>query len=212
MSNIAQQKISNTIEELFHDSRNDKLKMMKGAAKSIFRPMRPTDFEEAYLSISSEQGEHLQNLIIDKGIKNVVEFGTSFGISTLFLAKGILETGGNIITTELLESKAKKAIENFKKANIEHLIEVRIGDAMKTLKGHTKKIDLLLLDGWKDLYLPLFNMLTPNFHSSTLIYVDNANMNDSRLFLETIASTEKFDFTSMFGGTVVLVELKSSPS
>ncbi len=90
--------------------------MTKGMAKSIFRPMRPSDFEEAYLSISQDQGEELSRIIKERKFKNIVEFGTSFGISTIYLAQGAMETGGHIITTELIESKAIKAIENFKPA------------------------------------------------------------------------------------------------
>jgi len=207
--NIAQQnKVTTTIKELYNDSRRDKLKMIKGAAKSIFRPIQPSDFEEVYLSISSAQGAHLTKLILKHQLKHIVEFGTSFGISTLFLAQGVMETGGNIITTELLESKAKKAIVNFKNAGVDELIEVRIGDAMKTLKNHDQAIDLLMLDGWKDLYLPLFRMLEPNFHAGTFIYVDNANMADSRTFLSIIATNPKYQLQSMFGGSVVLITLK----
>ena len=136
-----------------------------------------------------------------------MEFGTSFGISTLFLAKAVLETKGNIITTELLESKAKKAIENFEKAGVEHLIEVRIGDALETLKNHNIAVDFLLLDGWKDLYLPLFQMLESNFHSNTVIYVDNADMSGSKEFLSSI-STEKYQIDSKFNGKVALIKIK----
>ena len=208
MNTVKQSKVTTTLTELFNDSRKDKFKMIKGAAKSIFRPIQPTDFEEVYLSISNDQGVQLKKLIIEKNLKNIVEFGTSFGISTLFLAQGVMETGGHIITTELLESKAKKAIENFKKADVDNLIEVRIGDAMETLKNHEKHVDLLLLDGWKDLYLPLFRMLEPNFHVGTIIYVDNANFSESKNFLNTIALDNKYKFESMFGGSVVMVSLK----
>ncbi len=210
MNTIQQNKVAKTLNELFIDSRSDKFKMIKGAAKSIFRPMQPADFEEVYLSISNEQGEHLKKLIQKNKLKNIVEFGTSFGISTLFLAQGVIETGGHIITTELLESKGKKAIENFIKAGVNDWVEVRIGDAMETLKNHNQSIDLLLLDGWKDLYLPLFKMLEPNFHSETFIYVDNANMSDSRAFLKTISKNKKYQFESMFGGTVVLITINKS--
>lgn len=205
MSVAVQNKVKETLKELFHDSRNDKLKMIKGAARSLFRPMQPSDFEEAYLSISKEQGEHLSELIVSHGIKNIVEFGTSFGISTLYLAQGVLKTGGQIVTTELLKSKAEKAIANFERAGVNEVIELRIGDAMKTLKGYQQPIDLLLLDGWKNLYLPLFRMLEPGFHSGTIIYVDNANMSDSQAFLRAIASNNKYNFESMFGGSVVLI-------
>ena len=207
MNTAKQNKITSTINELFNDSKRDKFKMIKGAAKSIFRPIQPSDFEEVYLSISSSQGVHLKKLILKHKLRNIVEFGTSFGISTLFMAQGALETGGKIITTELLESKAKKATENFKKAGVSDLIEVKVGDALDTLKNHDEPIDLLFLDGWKDLYLPLFRMLEPNFHAKTFIYVDNANMADTRVFLKTIASSNKYHLEPMFGGSVVLMSV-----
>ncbi len=203
-----QKKIESTLNELFKDSKYDMLKMMKGAAKSAFRPMQPLDFKDVYLSISKEQGEDLKRLIKEKNIKNIVEFGTSFGISTLFLAQGVMETAGRIITTELIESKAQKAIENFKKAGVNDLIEVRIGDALETLKNHTEPIDLLLLDGWKDLYLPLFQLLEPNFHADTFIYVDNADMEDSKAFLNRVRQNTSYQLQSKWGGKVVLISIK----
>ena len=147
-------------------------------------------------------------LIIKNNFKHIIEFGTSFGISTLFLVQGILETKGHIITTELLASKAKKAIENFKKASVNNLIEVRIGNAMETLKNHNTSIDLLFLDGWKDLYLPLFKMLESNFHNNTIIYVDNADMAESKAFLKTIAKDESYILQPQFSGKVVLITKK----
>ena len=205
MQNI---QIEDTITDLYKDSKNDYLKMMKGVAKSVFRPIQPSDFKDVYLSISKEQGEGLVNLIQEKNIKNVVEFGTSFGISTLFLAKGVKETGGSIITTELIESKARKAIENFKSAGVNQLIDLKIGDAIVTLKDHNTPIDLLLLDGWKDLYLPLFQMLESNFHSNTLVYVDNADMAESRAFLSIVSQNSKYQLQYKYGGKVVIISLK----
>ncbi|RMA64786.1 O-methyltransferase [Ulvibacter antarcticus] len=209
MMNTEEQKVETILNELYLDSKYDFIKMVKGAAKSIFSPMQPLDFKDAYLSISKVQGVDLVQLIKETNSKNIVEFGTSFGISTLFLSQGILETGGNIITTELIESKAIKAIENFKKAGVSSLIDVRIGDAMETLKNHDEPIDLLLLDGWKDLYLPLFQMLEPNFHAKTVIYVDNADMADSRKFLKTVERNNTYKLRSKFGNKVVLISLNN---
>ena len=210
MNSVKQNKVTTTLTELFNDSRNDKFKMIKGAVRSVFRPMQPSDFEEAYLSISEEQGLYLKEFIIKQNLKHIVEFGTSFGISTLFLAQGVIETGGHISTTELLESKAKKAVENFKKAGVDHLIDVKVGNAMETLKNHDQPIDLLLLDGWKDLYHPLFRMLEPNFHKGTFIYVDNANFSESKIFLNTIAVENKYHIKYMFGGSVALISIKTT--
>ena len=203
-----QKQIELTLNELYKDSKYDVLKMVKGAAKSVFRPMQPLDFKEAYLSISKEQGEGLKQLIKKNNIKNIIEFGTSFGISTLFLAQGAMETEGHIITTELIESKALKAIDNFKKAGVNVLIEVRIGDAMETLKNHNEPFDLLLLDGWKDLYLPLFQMLESNFHADTFIYVDNADMAEVQAFLKTVSHSSRYQLQTLFAGKSVLITLK----
>ncbi len=197
-----------TIDQLFNDAKSDRLKIIKGLAKSIIRPMKPIDFKDVYLSISREQGLDLVQLIKENNLKKVVEFGTSFGISTLFLAQGVKQTGGAIITTELIESKALKAMENFEEAGVSDLIEVRIGDAMETLKNHTEPIDLLVLDGWKDLYLPLFKMLEPNFKVGTLVYVDNAEMADTQEFLKTISQNKKYHLQPKVGGKVVLIHTK----
>lgn len=201
-----QDRIDHTLAYLFNDSKFDMVKAMKAFVKSAFSP-KPASFKDVYLSISKEQGEGLKRMIKDKNIKNIVEFGTSFGISTLFLAQGVLETKGQIITTELIASKAQKAIENFKKAGVNDLIEVRVGDAMETLKGHKDSIDLLLLDGWKDLYLPLFQMLESNFHKQTIIYVDNADMAGVQDFLQTVARDTRYHLQPKFGGKVVLITL-----
>lgn len=208
MNIIEEQKIEIILNQLFIDSKKDYFKMIKGVTKGIFRPFEPVDFKDVYLSISKEQGEGLVELIKRNKIRNIVEFGTSFGISTIYLAKGVIETRGNIITTELIESKAKKAIQNFKNAGVNDFIEVRIGDALDTLKNYNESIDMLLLDGWKDLYLPLFQMLAPNFHSNTVIYVDNADMSETRSFLKKVSENDKYEFQNKYNGKVVLITLK----
>ncbi|WP_299900955.1 class I SAM-dependent methyltransferase [uncultured Aquimarina sp.] len=203
--NMNKEKANSVINELFLDSRGDFFKMIKAVSKGVIRPLQPEDFKDLYLSISKEQGEDLTQLIIKNNYKNIVEFGTSFGISTLYLALGAMETDGSIITTELIESKAQKAITTFKKAEVDHLINVKIGDAMKTLKDHETPIDLLVLDGWKDLYLPLFRMLAPNFHKDTLVYVDNADMKETQHFLDVISQNPTYHLQPMYNGKVYLI-------
>ena len=55
--------LDQTIEQLFEDSKYDHLRMMKGMAKTIFRPLTPADFKDVYLSISKDQGMALYHLI-----------------------------------------------------------------------------------------------------------------------------------------------------
>jgi predicted O-methyltransferase YrrM len=162
--------------DLHDDAKKDFMRVGKGIVKSVFRPLKPIDFEQAYLPISKDQGFALQELVIENNCKNIIEFGTSFGISTIYLADAVRKTGGKVITTEILGSKAQRAIRNIDDAGLSDYVEVKIGDAMKSLKDHKAPVDFLFLDGWKDLYLPLFQMLEPYFHSRTLIYADNMDM------------------------------------
>lgn len=208
MSTTQPNLIQNTLQELFQDAKTDKLKMMKGVANRIFGPLKPSHFKDVYLSISKEQGDELIDIIRKNSYKNIVEFGTSFGISTLYLAEGVRHTEGQVITTELLESKALRAAANFKKAGVSELIEIRTGDAMSTLKNHEQSIDLLLLDGWKDLYLPLFRMLEKNFNKNALVYVDNADMSETRSFLQEVRQDEKYHIEHRHGGKVAFITLK----
>ena len=198
-------KIENTLRVLHKDAQKDYLRIGKGVVKSIFRPMQPADFEHAYLPISKEQGTALRQLIVANRCKNVVEFGTSFGISTIYLADAACQTGGKVITTELLKSKAQRAAQNIQEADLTDYVEIRVGDAMLTLKGYNEPIDFLFLDGWKDLYLPLFQMLEPNFHQGTLIYADNMDMAGTQQYANYVWH-KKQDYTSQLldGGKAML--------
>ena len=153
--------------------------------------MQPSDFENAYLPITKEQGENIKELIIENDCKNIVEFGTSFGISTIYMAEAARQTGGKVISSELIESKAVKALNNITEAGLNDFVEIRIGDAMETLRGLSAPIDFLFLDGWKDLYLPLFQMLEPLLHSGTLIYADNMDMNGTQDYANYLSEKQK---------------------
>jgi len=186
MNTIQINKIENKLNFLHADAQKDFLRMSKGIVKSVFRPMQPTDFANVYLPISKSQGVALRKLIVENNCKQVVEFGASFGISTIYFADAVRQTSGKVITTELLESKAQRAMQNVADAGLTDFVEMRAGDAMQTLKGHTTPIDFLFLDGWKDLYLPLFQMLEPLFHSKTLIYADNMDMAGTKFYAEYV--------------------------
>jgi len=183
--------VRSVISMLFKDAKLDPIRAAKGMAKTIFRPIEPKDLENVYLPVSQEQGDFFYKTIIENDLKSIVEFGTSFGISTLFLAAAAKQTGGKVITTELLSNKAQTAQKNFEKAGLENFIELREGDAIQTLKELNQPIDFLMLDGWKNLYLPLFKQLEPLFHKGTIVYADNVDMTDTQPFLEYVYSQKE---------------------
>ena len=202
-------KIEHKLGALHNDAKNDFMCIGKGMVKSIFRPMQPIDFENAYLPISRAQGQDIRTLIIENNSKTIIEFGTSFGISTIYLADAARQTSGKVITTELLENKAYKATQNIKDAGLSNYVDVRIGDAMETLKAYTKPIDFLFLDGWKDLYLPLFKMLEPHFHKNTLIYADNMDMGGTQNYADyVLGKSNTYTTESIHNGKAFLSKIK----
>ena len=131
--------------------------------------------EDAHLAISEEAGRCLYLLLRSGGAKRVLEFGTSFGISTLYLAAALRDNGGGkVVTCEFLPSKAEAARKNLEEAGLIDLVEIRVGDALETLKdGVGGTIDALLLDGAKQLYHPILKLVEPWLRPGTLIAADN---------------------------------------
>jgi predicted O-methyltransferase YrrM len=130
---------------------------------------------DVYMPVSPEVGRLLYILARSRNPGTIVEFGTSYGISGIHLAAALRDAGrGRLVTTELDAVKAEQARENFRAAGLADLIEIRVGDAFETLAaGLEDGIDLLLLDGWKPLYLPMLKFLEPRLARGALIVADD---------------------------------------
>jgi len=128
---------------------------------------------DVYLSIEPAMGVFLNLSTNICGAKTIVEFGSSFGISTIYLAAAAKDMGGKVIGSEMEQSKAEKAIANIEEAGLSEHAEIRVGDAMETLKNIEGPVDLLFLDGWKDLYLPVAKMMQPKLRTGSLLLADN---------------------------------------
>jgi predicted O-methyltransferase YrrM len=136
--------------------------------------MTPVAMKECYIPVSREQGELLYLTARAIGARRVVEFGTSFGISTVYLAAAVQDNGGGlVIGSEIEPLKHRKAVANLAEAVLGEVSEIRLGDALETLRDLSEPIDLVLLDGWKDLYLPVLELLTPRLRPGGVVFADN---------------------------------------
>ncbi|MGI9385677.1 MAG: O-methyltransferase [Methyloligellaceae bacterium] len=126
-----------------------------------------------YLAVAPDMGRFLYLTARTSEAQRIVEFGTSFGISTIYFAAAATATGGQVIGSELEPSKADRARANLEEAGLAAPVEIRVGDAMETLADVPAPIDLLFLDGWKDLYLPVLQMLEPKLAPGSLVLADN---------------------------------------
>jgi len=111
------------------------------------------------------------------GARDIVEFGTSFGISTLHLAAGLRDNGGGrLITSEFEPSKVARARDHLTAGGLIDLVEIREGDALRTLSLNLPDtIDLVLLDGAKALYPDILSLVESRLRPGALIVADNAD-------------------------------------
>jgi predicted O-methyltransferase YrrM len=143
-----------------------------------------TDYREMYermkdfhLAVSRDTATLLYMLARSTQAGSIVEFGTSFGISTLHLAAALRDNGGGrIIRTEFETSKIARTQANIDAAGLSDLVEIRAGDALQTLASNLPDhIDLVLLDGAKPLYPQVLALLEPRLRQGALIAADNAD-------------------------------------
>ena len=108
-----------------------------------------TDYAELYgrmknlpLAVSRETGALLYMLARSSGARTIVEFGTSFGISTLHLAAALRDNGGGrLITSEFEPSKAARARDNLTAGGVIDLVEIREGDALADAQRRSSRND-----------------------------------------------------------------------
>ena len=133
--------------------------------------------KDLWLPVSRETGTLLYLLARSTGARNIVEFGTSFGISTLHLAAALRDNGGGrLISSEFEPSKVARAREHLVEGGLADLVEIREGDALKTLATDLPvAIDLLLLDGAKALYGDILALVENHLRPGALIVADNAD-------------------------------------
>lgn len=78
-----------------------------------------------------------------------------------------------MIGSEIEHGKHARALEHLEEAGVSAFVDVRLGDAMETLKEVPEPVDHVLMDGWKDLYLPLLELLTPRLRPGGVVMADN---------------------------------------
>jgi predicted O-methyltransferase YrrM len=156
------------------------------------------------LAISRETGALLYMLARSSSARTIVEFGASFGISTLHLAAALRDNGGGaLITSEFEPSKAVRARDNLTAGGLIDLVEIREGDALDTLSINLPEtIDLLLLDGAKALYPAVLSLVESRLRPGAFIVADNAD--DSPDYLARVRSPANGYLSTPFAEDVEL--------
>jgi predicted O-methyltransferase YrrM len=173
--------------------------------------------DEFLLPIGREVGWFLHSLILAKRPARVLELGTSYGYSTLFLADAVTQVGGTLITMELADYKQAAARRNIEKAGISAVVDFRLGDAVALIKADAGSFDLVLLDIWKDLYIPCLRALYPKLADEGIIAADNmieptVVREDARKYRAAVASMPDMQTMLLPIGSGIELSIKWSPA
>jgi len=148
---------------------------------------RADALSDFYLPVTPEAGRLLYALVRAARPSTIVEFGMSLGISAIHLASAVRDNGsGRIVTTELSGAKVAAAKKTFAETGLDDLITVLEGDALTTLADIDGPVEFVLLDGWKELYLPVIKLVEPRLSAGALIVADNTSMDDTRPYLDHV--------------------------
>jgi predicted O-methyltransferase YrrM len=176
--------IVNLLNRLFDESDASEPALQAVAQSDASRLLTSkTGYRELYgllkdvpIPVSRETGTLLYMLVRSSRAQSILEFGTSFGVSTIYLAAALRDNGGGrIITTEFESSKAARARENLREAGLLDLVEIREGDALETLaRDLPQTFDLVLLDGAKGLYADILDRVEACLRPGSLVLADDA--------------------------------------
>ena len=175
--------VQNVLERLhtLADSRDDTIiQQVRGneatwnTATSVQKAAMMSD---ALLPVSRDAGRFLYAVARSISARRIVEFGTSFGVSTIYFAAALRDNGGGIVIgSELAASKVAKANQHLAEAGLTQFVEVRPGDALQTLRDVGGSVDLLFLDGWKLMYPDVLKLLMPSLRQGAVVLADDVTL------------------------------------
>lgn len=192
--------------------------MLGEAARLIVtrRGVEAVDFgyyRDKLIPIDRKQGWLIYLMCRSLGARRTVEFGTSFGVSTLYAASAIRDNGGGVVIgSEYEPSKAEIARRNFEEAGLSDLIDLREGDAFETLTDCGGPVDFLLIDGWAKTALPILKLMAPQLRSGAIVVCDASGHppSDKAEYARFVDAAEN-GFVSahfpLYGGTEISVKV-----
>ncbi len=124
-------------------------------------------------AVGPQTGRFLNILVRSLTAPTILELGTSFGYSGIWLAEAARATGGKLITMEVHGYKSAYAQAMAEKAGLAEHIDFRVGDAVAMIRELRGKVDFVLVDLWKDLYLPCLEAFYPKLNAGAIVVADN---------------------------------------
>lgn len=181
-----------------------------------WNPAKTDFYRDKYIPIEPDQGNLLYLISRSIQAKTIVEYGTSFGISTIYLATAVRDNGGGVVIgTELVPEKVIQARKNIAEAGLASYVEIREGDALETLKHLNQPVDLVLMDGWAHLAIEVLKLVDPFIRTGGIILSDNVGTFKDEMksyveFLQNPESGYRSTTLALKGGTEFSVKVRLS--
>jgi predicted O-methyltransferase YrrM len=154
--------------ELYHQRMRDEGERMRSGR------MGTGDWrDQVLLAVGPDAGRLINILAKSLKAPNILELGTSYGYSGIWLADAARETGGRLTTMELQDYKSAYAKEMSSKAGLADHVDFKVGDAVEMIGQLPHGIDFVLVDLWKDLYVPCLEAFYPKLNPGAIIVADN---------------------------------------
>ncbi len=144
-------------------------KLMQSVDSSLLMARR----DEFLLPIGPDTGRVLNILIKSAKARSILEVGTSYGYSTLWLAEAARHTDGTVVSLELADYKARYAREALARAGLAERVNIHVGSALETLPRLAGPFDFVLIDLWKDLYVKCLDLVYPKLAPGAYVAADN---------------------------------------
>ncbi|EPS39034.1 hypothetical protein H072_7190 [Dactylellina haptotyla CBS 200.50] len=160
----------------------ESLKQESGITKADYEnSVVDSNMKDKFIALEQDKCHFVYQLIRSTNAKCVVEAGTSFGVSTIYLALAVAAncraTGGQgkVIGTEHEPDKAKEARKYWNECGeiVSNIVDLREGDLRETLKTDLETVDFLLLDIWTPMALPTLQLVQPKLKQGAVIIADN---------------------------------------
>jgi predicted O-methyltransferase YrrM len=160
------------VAEIFAEY-NARHKRELAAAREFPRGAFGARRDDFLLPVGTEVGAFLHALVIGREARAVLELGTSYGYSTLFLADAARECGAKVVSIDVDPAKQAYAGQMLARAGLREQVEFRCGDAVALLAEDRGPWDVVLLDIWKDMYVSCFEAVYPALAEEAIIVSDN---------------------------------------
>jgi predicted O-methyltransferase YrrM len=147
------------------------------AENQLMQSLDPSRFfarrNEFLLPIGADTAQLLHTLIKSAKARSILEIGTSYGYSTLWLADAARHTDGRVVSLELAADKAQYAGAALARAGLADRVDIQVGNALDTLSRLAGPFEFVLIDLWKDLYIACLELVYPKLVRGAFVVADN---------------------------------------